>query len=288
MIAGNKDEPNDVAIYWPRAMKRIERIRRTGRCPSASVPRRLLAGGTVALVDADGSVMLLFRMARIDEGLPVFAADGKKIKSGCVIVARKGTARSPGRRDPRVLSLNRHALGAFAYFDAETYRRVVYDPNSEVAGGGSGAAVRRQSRTKRDGRRRTPTTETKRTWPPSASPFLADNTSMSLDQPERRLVQAYATWVGDVRMFVHHPLKETGLVTDLFIPRRWTLVEAKANLRRGTMREAIGQLFDYQRHYDRSPSLAVLLPGRPPTDDDGALREEANRSHLADPQGAVS
>ncbi len=29
------------------------------------------------------------------------------------------------------------------------------------------------------------------------------------------------------------------------------------------MREAIGQLFDYQRYYDRSPSLALLLPKRP-------------------------
>lgn len=32
---------------------------------------------------------------------------------------------------------------------------------------------------------------------------------------------------------------------------------------RRTLREAIGQLFDYQRHYDRPPSIAVLVPERP-------------------------
>ncbi len=76
---------------------------------------------------------------------------------------------------------------------------------------------------------------------------------------------AYVRWVGDVTMFVHHPLKETGLYTDLFVPKCWTLFEAKSSTSRRALREAVGQLFDYQRHYSRSPRVAVILPQRPPS-----------------------
>lgn len=86
---------------------------------------------------------------------------------------------------------------------------------------------------------------------------------MTLSQPERQLIRAYVTWVGDVDLFEHHRLKEPSLFTDLFIPRRWTLVEAKASTDRKTLRQAVGQLFDYQRYYPRSPRLAMLLPQKP-------------------------
>lgn len=235
-----------VAIFWPRDLRRIAAVRRSGRCPSFSVPRQLrVPGGLVALVAEDREVLLVFRITRIEEGVPVRAADGQRYESGCVLVAKKGTARRPSPRDPASLDVNRNALGAFAYFDPSSLERVIYDPGD---GGGH----------------RNPRPEVK-PFPSRHYALLAGNVSETLRQPERALIQAYSRWVGDVRMFVHHPLKESGLFTDLFIPRCWTLIEAKAATERRVLREAIGQLFDYQRHYHRSPHLAVLLPSRPPT-----------------------
>ena len=71
-------------------------------------------------------------------------------------------------------------------------------------------------------------------------PFFANNIGKTLSQPERRLIRAYVKWVGDVTMFAHHPLKESGLYTDLFVPRVWTLFEAKASTARRSLREAVG------------------------------------------------
>ena len=243
MLADEGDE-NDVAIHWPRKWGRIATILRTGRCPSHAVPRRLRAGGTVALVDVEGNVLLVFKLNRIDEGVPVMSATGTKVANGCVLVARKGTTRRPGPRDPKVLGVNRHAVGAFSYFDASTYDRVVYEIGRERPGP-AGSTRRGQS------------------FPPRRYPFFSNNIGKTLSQPERELLRAYVTWVGDVEMFAHHPLKESGLFTDLFIPRCWTLVEAKASVMREVLRGAIGQLFDYQRFYTRRPRLAVLVPERP-------------------------
>jgi len=246
-MLANKGDLNDVAIYWSRKSPALAEIRRTGQCPSFGVPRKLrVPGGLVALVDRIGTVLLVFRVARVDEGVPLIAADGKWHKQGCLLVARHGSVRNPGPRDPKLLNVNRHALGAFAYFDAETYTRVVYEPGYSDGAGGS---VLRQPYAP---------------FPSRRYPLFANNIGKTLNQPEKSLIEAYTTWVGDVRMFVHHPLKQTGLYTDIFIPRRWTLVEAKASVGRKTLREAVGQLFDYQRHYDRSPRLAVLLSRQPP------------------------
>ena len=236
----------DVAIHWPRSIRAMAAIRRSGRCPSRGVPRRLrVPGGLVALVDTRGEVLLVFRIARIEEGVSVIAANRKRYERGCVLVAQPGTIRTPGRRDPKVLNVSRYGLGAFAYFDAKTHERVVYDLTGNA-------------------RRRDQANSSPQPFPSRHYPLFSNNIGKALSQPERRLIRDYVSWVGDVGMFVHHPLKETGLYTDLFIPRRWTLLEAKASMARRVLREAVGQLFDYQRHYDRSPRLAVLLPERPP------------------------
>ncbi len=239
MLAENTDL-YDVAICWPRD-RMIGAVRRSGRCPSSCIPLHLRPGGRVALVDEEGSVRLVFRLARIEEHVLIRAADGKKYERGAVLVGRPGSVRSPGNRDPKKLSVNHHAPGALAYFDPITYRyvRIVRKPETvkEAAGGYN---------------------------PPRLYPLFADNIGKTLSQPERCLIRAYTRWVGDDSMFGHHQaLKKSGLYTDLFIPRCWTLFEAKASMGRRTLREAIGQLYDYQRHYDRSPRLAILLPQRP-------------------------
>jgi hypothetical protein len=138
-----------------------------------------------------------------------------------------------------LLNVNRYALGAFRYYNDNG--TIIYEPGAK-----NGDSLPPPA-----------------TFPPRSYPLFANNIGKTLSQPEMDLIRAYATWVGDVTMFVHHPLKETGLYTDLFIPRRWTLFEAKASTQRKVLRGALGQLFDYQRHYDRRPSLGVLLPERP-------------------------
>lgn len=244
MIAEQEDL-NNLTIHWPRS-SRIARIRRSGKCPSFAAPRHLrIPGGLVALADSRGRVLLLFRISHVERGVSVMGADGNRYENGCLLVARKGTMRLPGRRDPKVLSVNRHALGAFAYFDNKTLERTIYElpENNDRSGGG--------------------TTPQMRHFPSRQYPLFANNIGKTLSQPERELILSYVNWIGKVDLFAHHPLKHTGLYTDLFIPRCWTLFEAKASTLRRTLREAIGQLFDYQRHYNRSPRLAVLLPGRP-------------------------
>jgi hypothetical protein len=237
---------NDVAILWPRS-RTINGVRRSGRCPSYSFPLHLrVPGGRVELADEDGSVRLIFRVARIEKGVPVTAADGKQYERGNVLVATEGSVRSPGKGDRKYLGVNPHAAGAFAYFDPITRMRVVYRP-------GTGKADSKYP--KRPGHHR---------FAPRLYPLFANNIGQTLSQPERCLIRAYTSWIGDTSMFGHHKaLKKSGLYTDLFLRSRRTLFEAKATMGRRILREAIGQLYDYQRYYPRSPHLAILLPQRP-------------------------
>lgn len=244
-MIGEEGQRCNVSIHWPHRSARMREILRSGLCPSFGVPRRLrIPGGLVGLVAPDGAVQLLFRIARIDEGVSVVGANGRRVRNGCILVARKGSVRRPGARDPQFLPVNRNAKGAFAYFDDWNHEQVVFDP------------------TRRGVPPTAPSMESRR-WPTRHFPFLADNVGKTLSQPERALIREYGAYLGNVELLSHHPLYETGLFTDLFIPCRWTLIEAKAYSDRDTLRAAIGQLLDYQRYYPRSPRLALLLRTRP-------------------------
>ena len=175
-------ERNDVAIHWPRRAKAVAGILRSGRCPSHAVPRKLRAGGLVALVATDGEVLLLFRLARIEENVSVIGSSGQRFPNGCVLVARRGTVRRPRGRDPRVLNVNRHAPGAFAYFDARTFERVVNQL-------GDGESTVDSSQVPKH-----------TAFPSRSVPFFANNIGKRLSQPERQLLMAYVKWVGDVTM----------------------------------------------------------------------------------------
>ena len=57
------------------------------------------------------------------------------------------------------------------------------------------------------------------------------------------------------------------IYTDAWVDKTKTLIEAKSNTERSSIRMAIGQLHDYKRHHKPKPkNLAVLLPNLPNED----------------------
>ncbi|WP_460332586.1 restriction endonuclease [Streptomyces sp. O3] len=60
--------------------------------------------------------------------------------------------------------------------------------------------------------------------------------------------------------------ERTTLHTDLYVPERNFLIEAKGTVTRDAIRTGIGQLFDYQRYIAPLPALGLLLPSRPRQD----------------------
>jgi hypothetical protein len=187
-------------------------------------------------------------LARIIEGQSVVAANGKRYKNKFILVAKQGTARRPGSRDPKRLRVNRHAVGAIWYFDERTL-----EPRFYKAPGAKETAQKTQVGPAPD-----------RVTPPRR-PYNAKTLGQILKQPERELVRRYVAWLGAKDRFEHRYLSGPRLYTDLLIQPNWTLIEAKSSIDRWAIRLAIGQLFDYQRYFPRHrhPQLAVLLPERP-------------------------
>jgi len=236
-------QKSDLTNHWPRNSRGIDTLMRLCRCPVAITPRQVKPGALVALVDDLGRVQLLFRLARIESSANLLAADGVW-SGGNYLVARSGTMRRPGPRDPARLPVNRHALGQFAYFDARTRESVLY---SQPDNSRSAVAM----------------TLATGPAPRKLHPFFANNIGKTLRQPERALIQAYVEWAHAARFVGHYHLRGPGVYTDVFLPSRWTLFEAKATARREVIRSALGQLLDYQRCFPRRPRLALLLPERP-------------------------
>ena len=92
-------------------------------------------------------------------------------------------------------------------------------------------------------------------------------------QTEDKLVNRYKNYLMDKSHLLLEKniieLKSEGatLETDGWIQETETLIEAKSESSRENIRMAIGQLFDYARHLDTTPSvLAILLPDRPSDD----------------------
>ncbi|MFF1683661.1 MULTISPECIES: restriction endonuclease [unclassified Streptomyces] len=88
---------------------------------------------------------------------------------------------------------------------------------------------------------------------------------------ESALVQEYGAFlrrrghrVGRKRVYPAGELN--ALLTDLFDYTTHTLVEAKGNATRGAVRMAIGQLLDYRRFIEPTPTLAILTPQEPRKD----------------------
>ena len=91
------------------------------------------------------------------------------------------------------------------------------------------------------------------------------------ERREQRLVLAYRDHLENQgRRVTRHmyPLPGAGsaLACDLVDETAHVLYEAKSDIRRASVRMAIGQLLDYRRFEPTSMTLAVLLPRRPPRD----------------------
>jgi hypothetical protein len=87
---------------------------------------------------------------------------------------------------------------------------------------------------------------------------------------EQKLVLTYTAHLQHKGLTVkrgrYRPAGEaTSIASDIWVPERQLLVEAKVSDARDAIRQAIGQLYDYRRFHD-NPFLAVLLPYKPGRD----------------------
>jgi 5-methylcytosine-specific restriction protein A len=86
---------------------------------------------------------------------------------------------------------------------------------------------------------------------------------------EQQLVRDYAEHLlAQGHKIVRHKydLEGNPLYCDLFDETSWLLHEAKGDVRRESVRMAVGQLLDYARFYQKKPKLVVLLPREPSAD----------------------
>lgn len=90
-----------------------------------------------------------------------------------------------------------------------------------------------------------------------------------VERVEAELVRRYRTWLdpdGTRLRGMVIPVDGSLLRVDLFDPQRNLLIEAKAAVTRNHVRQAVGQLLDYQRYLSPGPALAVLVPTEPSQD----------------------
>jgi hypothetical protein len=178
-------------------------------------------------------------------------ASGQPHGRGYLVLAREGSIRRPRPGETERVRLPWRAEGQFLYLNWRT-----------------GALVRVHEQ--QDGPRRPVLEEPEApdSLPPGPLPrvpYRGGIPGLPRDDPEAQLVDAYVRWINDrLTRFEQHYLRGPGFHTDLFDCRFWRLIEAKVDTDRGRMREALGQLYDYKRYYLRGPSLAVLVPEKPP------------------------
>ncbi|MFE4859392.1 restriction endonuclease [Streptomyces sp. NPDC056670] len=95
--------------------------------------------------------------------------------------------------------------------------------------------------------------------------------SRQSERREAKLVKAYGRYLASrghdfSRKKIVPEGEVKALYTDLYDLTDGVLIEAKANVTREAIRMAIGQLFDYRRHLDPKPEIALLLPSKPRLD----------------------
>lgn len=96
----------------------------------------------------------------------------------------------------------------------------------------------------------------------------ASNSVRQAERAEQKLVQRYKRYMEAKGVSVcrrkYRPAGEVRpIFSDVWVPERKALIEAKNSDGRDALRLAIGQLFDYRRFHEDSVVLAVLLPYPP-------------------------
>lgn len=235
-----------IAICWPQKARRTATVAARGRIPLHCVPRQAaLPGSKLALIAPNGRVQLLCVVARIDGPRRVHLASGEYKQNGYELVAKRGTIRTSVNASLSKFPFRWRAIGQMRYFDQKMFRPLT------ISGGSPGGPVLSDSGPEgQHGSLR-------------FRAFSGGIPGLDRDNPEAKLVRRYVAWIGSPDHFQHAQALEHGGWTDLFNTTRWTLLEAKANCRDRSIREAFGQLYDYRRSFLRSPSLTILLPGRP-------------------------
>src|SRR5262249_20592171 len=156
----------------------------------------------------------------------------KPKKDYCLLKAIPGSFREPRNRRETYLGLTYKGDGYYSYFpNEEPIPRMTAPkfPKKRLTGGG---------------------TEKKPGNVPS-------------DYPEIRLLKVFMGWMNNPDRLIPNKHVVARMFCDLFDRRHWRLIEAKVGVSREIIREAVGQLLDYKRHFPRKPSMGVLVDRKP-------------------------
>lgn len=106
---------------------------------------------------------------------------------------------------------------------------------------------------------------TERTYvDPSRAPYESERREAALVQSYKGHLERAGHTVKRKR--IYPPGEAKPLYTDLHDITDNVLIEAKGSVTREAIRMAIGQLFDYERHLEPTPDLAILVPSLPRPD----------------------
>jgi hypothetical protein len=231
-----------LAIRIPDDSSTVARIRRGRYLPLHGRPLKLkLPGALVVLVQVGGRAALIAQATDLQGPEPVTLVDGKRRAGYKLLLSGLKRPASDER-----LRIKWHAIGQFRYFDPRSWVPTIVGPLEsehgdyieEVDSRGPGLTIRRR-------------------------PFMGSVQGRPRSHPESVLVRRFVAWLNCEPAIEQHQLLPDGFVTDLFDASKWRLIEAKVACDRETLRQALGQLYDYRLFYRRRPSLGVLLGSRP-------------------------
>jgi hypothetical protein len=236
----------DLAVRWPDSS--IGRVTRLKGIPVFGQPQYLKTpGGWVWVMGSGNKILAKFRVRAIEGPKTVELAEGQ-IRTGYMLTSQpKSFSLAEGEDSPIVFG-RWFAQGQFKYFSKSAGHLVVFDNTRRSSGNSEDIDEGPEdSRVERF----------------HARPYSGGIPGKSPGHPESKLVAAYVEWTRAPHRFIHPFLPMDRHFADLFDQRHWRLFEAKANIDRSVVREAVGQLFDYKREFARAPSIAILLPERP-------------------------
>ena len=234
---------HDIAIRWEDGRPGLAGIRRIEGVSVFGYPTSLRIGGLVLIVQGDNEVTMVFRVKSIEGPKAVRLAGGKRKSNGYIIRAVPASIRIPRRKTNSPVR-GFHAIGAFRYVDASKWKAI----NLSGDWSSSNAYVEAINEVVHG---------------ISFFPHVQGIPGLERNHPEAKLVDDYVNSADAMTRFGHNYIRQAGLYVDLFDLTHWRLIEAKASPSRESIRMAVGQLLDYKRFYDRSPSLAVLVPDKP-------------------------